>query len=71
MNCPVCGNRTKVLNSKTDDIFTYRRHKCDACFEEFCTREEIMNYEEGMKELWKLSYRENAARKERKKNADV
>lgn len=31
MNCPVCGERTQILGSKSDCESVYRKRKCSEC----------------------------------------
>lgn len=39
MTCPICGNETKVVDSRRQVDFIYRRRKCIACGYTFTTSE--------------------------------
>lgn len=39
MTCPVCGGKTRVLDSEADSESVYRRRKCVECDHRFYTTE--------------------------------
>lgn len=39
MTCPICGNETKVIDSRSQVDFIYRRRRCIACNHTFTTSE--------------------------------
>lgn len=40
MTCPICGEKTKVVDSRCDDGETvYRRRECKSCHYRFTTEE--------------------------------
>lgn len=47
MKCPVCGQNTEVVESRSRDLTTIRRRRCRKCDKLFYTNEEPMDYHEG------------------------
>ena len=43
MTCPVCGEKTTVINSASDCECVYRRRKCVVCGHRFTTTEQESN----------------------------
>lgn len=39
MNCPVCGNKTSVINTNNHDKWIHRTRECFNCFTKFNTVE--------------------------------
>lgn len=31
MNCPICGVKTRVVNTRTDGVVTARKRRCKGC----------------------------------------
>ena len=48
MTCPNCNEKTKVIDSKTDEDSTERRRECTACGYRFSTVEIDRDLYEGM-----------------------
>ena len=43
MTCPICGERTLVINSASDCECVYRRRRCVECQHTFTTTEQESN----------------------------
>lgn len=48
MVCPYCGGKGKVMDCASDGEVTVRRHKCFECKQNYFTKEEDMDYQEGV-----------------------
>lgn len=57
MVCPYCGGKGKVMDCASDGEVTVRRHKCLECGQNFCTKEEDMDYQEGATLLYEIKKR--------------
>lgn len=52
MTCPICGEKTKVINSRCFDGATiYRRRECKSCHYRFTTEEVEIDLKEKRKGL--------------------
>ena len=51
MKCMACGGETKVLDTASNDDHVARRRKCLKCGTVFFTSEDIVEYEEGRKDV--------------------
>ena len=60
MTCPNCNEKTKVIDSRTDEDSTERRRECTTCGKRFTTYERIDNYsiyivkKDGRRELFDI-----------------
>lgn len=54
MLCPDCGNKTKVIDSRTDGKCVLRRRKCVKCGLVFFTSESIERSGEAFHKLFNL-----------------
>lgn len=39
MNCPMCNEKTKIIDSRPEDDFVRRRRVCEGCYYRFFTVE--------------------------------
>ena len=68
MNCPVCGEKTEVLDTVHLDQETYRRKRCKVCGEIFFTEETITHRPVGYYDAW--AEKRHKLKKEKIKNED-
>lgn len=67
MNCPVCGEETRVTYSIADCEAVYRRRKCTECAYGFYTSElELPDGAENFSRLYRERLRRNAERRKNK-----
>ena len=57
MTCPRCGSRTRVTDTGTDGMMTYRYHLCRQCGYKFYTAEQIIDKSEGGAALYRLRHK--------------
>lgn len=69
MTCPICGAKTKVMDTRGDKQIV-RRRKCDSCGHMVFTLEREINYSEGHDRYLAHIYKLNKRRREKKKNED-
>ena len=63
MLCPVCGNKTKVTESREVDYSIIRRRVCTVCKNTFCTEEAEIDYLDGSDKIASWHYKENRRRR--------
>ena len=61
MECPKCGDSTKVIDSRTKSEGKYRRRECLSCFSRFST------IEERITKIKKVIKKEKVKKEKRKK----
>lgn len=61
MNCPKCGDKAKVMETRQINECRIRRHRCKSCRYLFYTREQIIPYSEGIE--WMDVYAEQRKEK--------
>lgn len=54
MKCPKCGAKTRVVETRSEDIYneTYRKHKCENCGHVFYTREFEVAFNNMFQKFW-------------------
>ena len=57
MTCPVCGERSKVVDNVDCVDEYYRKRKCTSCGYTFYTVEYETDYNEEVKEMWNKYHR--------------
>lgn len=69
MKCIVCGNKTKVWESTTNGVGTFRKIKCTKCSARFCTEEKIIDdYDEDLRAILTVFYQTENRKKKKRKN---
>lgn len=70
MYCPICKNKTRIIDNVSDKDHNnyYRKHRCDECNNIFYTIETIVEAEDlkYFKKLWKKHHRWNNKKKEKR-----
>lgn len=60
IKCPKCGGKTKVnvVRPDKDELENIRQRKCLECGFLFCTKEQVINYVEGLEIIadWERAY---------------
>ena len=67
MNCPKCGGKVKVADSRTEDTDVIRRRVCTNCSMDWVSIEIMMDYEEGREEMARIHTKIDRMYRERRK----
>lgn len=59
MNCPICGGRTRVKDTRHDPVdgSTYRERECKECGRIAYSKEVVAKADPNFHDLWKRSHR--------------
>lgn len=72
MNCPKCGEKTKVIDLSTAPDEKYRKRNCRVCGHKFYTIEYEVEYDQRFKDEWvKYNRAYIRSRKKSKKSEDL
>lgn len=55
MKCPICGEQSKVMESRDSGKTIIRRRKCKACSQIFYTEEVAIDYYDGCQKISKIA----------------
>lgn len=55
MKCPICGEQSKVMESRDGGKTVIRRRKCKACSQIFYTEEKRIDYYDGCQKISKIA----------------
>ena len=67
MNCPKCGEVSKVWDIAKAPDELYRKRKCGVCGHKFCTIEYEVEYDENFRKEW-VKYNRACIRSRNRKN---
>ena len=65
MKCPFCGCKTRVEETASDGVRTYRRRVCTRCYKISGTTEEFTDTKATEAALYRIKWRQKKERQER------
>lgn len=70
MNCPICGEESRVIGSKSDCESVYRKRRCEGCKHVFYTEEYESESNEYYNQMLRAYDRHRKAERNRRKEEE-